>query len=34
MASRFEKPIDAEQTTTSQQLTFQQARDVEPGHEP
>ena len=28
------EPIDAEQTTTSKQLTFQRARDIEPGHEP
>jgi flavin reductase (DIM6/NTAB) family NADH-FMN oxidoreductase RutF len=28
------EPIDAEQDGASEQLTFQQARDIEPGHEP
>jgi flavin reductase (DIM6/NTAB) family NADH-FMN oxidoreductase RutF len=28
------EPIDAEQDAASEQLTFQQARDIEPGHEP
>jgi len=28
------EPFDAEQTATSEQLTFQRARDIEPGHEP
>ncbi|MBN1238663.1 MAG: flavin reductase family protein [Gammaproteobacteria bacterium] len=28
------EPRDAEQSGTSQQLTFQQARDIEPGHKP
>ena len=28
------EPIDIEQNGTSEQLTFQQARDIKPGHEP
>lgn len=28
------EPIDAEKTAISEQLTFQRARDIEPGHEP
>jgi flavin reductase (DIM6/NTAB) family NADH-FMN oxidoreductase RutF len=28
------EPIDAEKRAASEQLTFQQARDIEPGHEP
>jgi flavin reductase (DIM6/NTAB) family NADH-FMN oxidoreductase RutF len=28
------EPIDAEQSARSQQLTFQRARDIEPGHRP
>jgi flavin reductase (DIM6/NTAB) family NADH-FMN oxidoreductase RutF len=28
------EPIDAEQDAISEQLTFQQARDIEPGHKP
>lgn len=28
------EPIDTEQSATSAQLTFQRARDIEPGHEP
>jgi hypothetical protein len=28
------EPIDTEQRATSEQLSFQQARDIEPGHEP
>ena len=28
------EPIDTEQSATSQQLTFQRARDIEPGHKP
>jgi flavin reductase (DIM6/NTAB) family NADH-FMN oxidoreductase RutF len=28
------EPIDTEQTESSEQLTFQRARDIEPGHEP
>ena len=27
-------PIESEQSDTSKQLTFQKARDIEPGHEP
>ena len=28
------EPLDTEQSATSEQLTFQQARDIEPGHRP
>ena len=28
------EPIDTEQNATSEQLTFQRARDIEPGHKP
>jgi flavin reductase (DIM6/NTAB) family NADH-FMN oxidoreductase RutF len=28
------EPIDLEQASAAEQLTFQQARDIEPGHEP
>ena len=28
------EPIDTEQNASSQQLTFQRARDIEPGHKP
>lgn len=28
------EPIDTEQNESSEQLTFQRARDIEPGHEP
>ena len=28
------EPIDTGQSATSEQLTFQQARDIEPGHDP
>lgn len=28
------EPIDTEQTAASEQLTFQEARDIEPGHRP
>jgi flavin reductase (DIM6/NTAB) family NADH-FMN oxidoreductase RutF len=28
------EPIDTEQSSTSEQLTFQRARDIDPGHEP
>jgi flavin reductase (DIM6/NTAB) family NADH-FMN oxidoreductase RutF len=28
------EPIDTEQSASSEQLTFQRARDIEPGHEP
>ncbi|HET7131388.1 MAG TPA: flavin reductase family protein [Gammaproteobacteria bacterium] len=28
------EPIDLEQASSSEQLTFQRARDIEPGHEP
>ena len=28
------EPIDTEQHATSEQLTFQKARDIEPGHKP
>jgi flavin reductase (DIM6/NTAB) family NADH-FMN oxidoreductase RutF len=28
------EPIDLEQDSTAEQLTFQRARDIEPGHEP
>lgn len=28
------EPIDLEQTSASEQLTYQRARDIEPGHEP
>lgn len=28
------EPIDTEQRAASEQLTYQQARDIEPGHEP
>jgi flavin reductase (DIM6/NTAB) family NADH-FMN oxidoreductase RutF len=28
------EPIDTEQDATSEQLTYQQARDIEPGHKP
>ena len=28
------EPLDSEQSATSEQLTFQQARDIEPGHRP
>jgi hypothetical protein len=28
------EPIDTEQSASSEQLTFQEARDIEPGHEP
>jgi flavin reductase (DIM6/NTAB) family NADH-FMN oxidoreductase RutF len=28
------EPIDAEQNASSEQLTFQRARDIEPGHKP
>jgi flavin reductase (DIM6/NTAB) family NADH-FMN oxidoreductase RutF len=28
------EPLDTEQSATSEQLTFQQARDIEPGHKP
>ncbi len=28
------EPIDTEATRTAEQLTFQQARDIEPGHKP
>ena len=28
------EPIDLEQSSTAEQLTYQRARDIEPGHEP
>jgi flavin reductase (DIM6/NTAB) family NADH-FMN oxidoreductase RutF len=28
------EPVDTEQSASSEQLTFQRARDIEPGHEP